>query len=387
MLKLVFIQNSIDYGGVEKALISLTNFLAGKYDVEIVVIDKTKSRLINDVNPNVTLTFCDGKIRRFCLAEKAHIKSLGFWLRLYKVFLRVLRKIHLYKSFSNSIMKSFAHKNADIVISYVGYPGPWDDIATSIRSKYKIAYVHNDPYHLGLNRIDIADYYKPFNSIVCVSDSIRRKMVLLCPDIDNKCHTIYNILNKKEIMSMSIEFNPFENGSKYNFVTVTRLDNKTKRIDRIIEAAQELINKGLTDFSWHIIGDGNDCMYLEKMIAEKELKKYIFLEGFKKNPYPYIKNSDLFVLTSDFEGLPVTLMEARLLMTPMVSTKLDCAKEIIINEKNGILTDFCGKDIADKIFDAVVNKRIEKMKEYMLRNPEKEDDGFLLLINNLYANE
>ena len=79
-----------------------------------------------------------------------------------------------------------------------------------------------------------------------------------------------------------------------------------------------------------ILGEGEDRAKLERLVADLEIRDDVELLGHVRNPYPYLTHADLFVLSSAWEGLPTTLIEALALGVPVVST--DCRsgpKEIL----------------------------------------------------------
>ncbi|MAR90182.1 MAG: glycosyltransferase [Pseudomonadota bacterium] len=71
-----------------------------------------------------------------------------------------------------------------------------------------------------------------------------------------------------------------------------------------------------------ILGEGNRRDELQAMIAELGLKGVVDLPGFQENPFPFLAAADVFVLSSRWEGLPNTLIQALALGTPVVAT--DC---------------------------------------------------------------
>lgn len=87
-----------------------------------------------------------------------------------------------------------------------------------------------------------------------------------------------------------------------------------------------------------ILGEGPERERLEKLIAELGLEDRVFLPGFSHNPYPELVKSDLFVMTSESEGLSIALLEAMYLGNAPISTFAGGgAKEIIENGVNGFL--------------------------------------------------
>ena len=89
-----------------------------------------------------------------------------------------------------------------------------------------------------------------------------------------------------------------------------------------------------------ILGDGEEKSRLEELIENKNQKQFIHLLGFKNETYCYIKNAEFLVLTSEYEGFPMVILEALSLGTPVVS--FDCEtgpREMIVPEYNGLLVE------------------------------------------------
>ena len=113
-----------------------------------------------------------------------------------------------------------------------------------------------------------------------------------------------------------------------------------------------------------ILGRGVEEEKLKNYISENKLNKIVKLVNFKNNPYPSIKNSELFILTSKFEGLPNVLLEAIVLNKFVISSNCSTGpKEILDNGKGGLLFkvgDY--KELAKKILFYSENKSICKKK-------------------------
>ncbi len=111
---------------------------------------------------------------------------------------------------------------------------------------------------------------------------------------------------------------------------------------------------------------------LENMIKDRKLEKRVKILGFQQNPYKYIKNAKLLVLSSDREGLPTVVIESLILGTPVVST--DCPtgpREILVDDLSKWLVDVGDyKALAEKI-DEALEKKIE-IKENIIKKFSKE---------------
>ena len=111
-----------------------------------------------------------------------------------------------------------------------------------------------------------------------------------------------------------------------------------------------------------LAGDGPEKDNIQNFINHNNLRNKIKLINFIKNPYPYLKMSDFFILTSNFEGLPNVLLEAQTLKKTIISS--DCPsgpKEILKNGMFGYLFKTGSqKDLTKKILSAVKNKALNK---------------------------
>lgn len=145
-------------------------------------------------------------------------------------------------------------------------------------------------------------------------------------------------------------------------VSVGRL-NKQKN-QKLLICAFEDIHKMFPTFRLIIYGEGPERRNLENYIKELNLDKYILLPGSVNDILDRIRDSYMFVMTSDFEGMPNALMEAMSLGLPCISTDCPCGgpAELIVNQINGRLVP-----VGDK--DSLINA----MKE-MIENKRKAED-------------
>ena len=120
-------------------------------------------------------------------------------------------------------------------------------------------------------------------------------------------------------------------------VTMGRM-SRQKRHDLLIEGFARVCR--YHDCELWICGDGRGRAQIEANIRKHGLESRVRLLGFLDNPHATLRQSDLFVLTSDYEGLPNALIEAQMLGIPAVATRCPFGPdEIIDHEKTGILID------------------------------------------------
>lgn len=226
-------------------------------------------------------------------------------------------------SFSNDIPKN----NAEM--------GTNDFVQISVTAKQKIAWIHNDLDKLGFTSAYILKRYHNFDKVVSVSKSCKNDFDRLAPAFSEKSFLVHNYIDPKIIFEKARGSNPYsENKSDIIFVTVARVENNQKRIDRILKVAKELKEKKHS-FKWYIIGDGPDLESLKAQAKAFGLKNYLVFEGFQQNPYPYIKYADYFVLSSAYEAQGMVLSEAIMLNTPVITTDFPAAKEFVKENING----------------------------------------------------
>ena len=161
------------------------------------------------------------------------------------------------------------------------------------------------------------------------------------------------------------------------FLNVGRHDEKQKRLSRIIEATEKL-NKNGFEFKVVLVGKGTNTKDYEKIIKEKNLNNIIML-GAKKNPYPYFKLSDCFLLSSQFEGYPVVFVESEILGLPIITTDVSDSKkdidgkygQVVENSEKGVyrgMKNFLEKGLKTEKFDPEkfnqeITKKVKKIIE------------------------
>ena len=271
-------------------------------------------------------------------------------------------------SFSNDIPKNNSLLGAN------------DFVLNSVNAKQKIAWIHNDLDRLGIKKAYILERYKNFDKVVSVSESCKTDFDSLVPEFSEKSFLVHNYIDPKIIIEKAKESNPYpSNDEKFTFVTVARIENSQKRIDRIIEIAKKLKEKGYL-FKWFIVGDGPDAAALKNQAVSYNLENYLFFEGFQQNPYPYVKNADCFVLASDYEAQGMVLSEALIVGTPVITTDFPAAKEFVVDGKNGkiaarstqalfeVVEDVLkNPEILNSFRDEIQNSKLEKMAEDSIR--------------------
>lgn len=126
--------------------------------------------------------------------------------------------------------------------------------------------------------------------------------------------------------------------SSTNLLTFGRLSNHQKRYDIMLEAFR-IFNENHSEYTLSIYGYGKDLNLIQRWINEKNLEKNVFLRGFSETPIEDSKNSIMFIISSDYEGISNSLLEAMAAGMPVISTDSTPggAKMLITDHENGLL--------------------------------------------------
>lgn len=361
MKKLLFIVDSLNGGGAEKVLYDiLKNINLSKYKIELflienkgVYIEKIK-KLEIDIN--------------YLFKERKDFINNIIYRKFKSMIIRILR--HFYCKYP-LLIKKLKNKNYDIEIAFLeGYSTVL--VANRKNNSKKIAWIHTDLLkHKVLNNTLEKKSYQKINKIICVSEDSKKSVLELYPENKDKMQVIYNPIDKKNILEKSKEeINIKFNKNKINIMTIGRLI-KIKGYDILLQSHNKLIKEGL-NYNLIILGEGPERNNLEKYIKENNLENNTQLLGFKENPYSYLKEMDIFISSSRYEGYPLVLCEALCLEKPIIATNCTGPKEILENGKYGLLAEVENMDdLAIKMKKLILDKKLrEKYSELSKKRAE-----------------
>ena len=336
---LIFIPN-LQAGGAEKIAVNLSNILAKEnYLVNLMFIKKSnfnlkslnkKINLVNLKKKRLFLAFFP--IMNFLIHNKKNLHIISFLnapnllFCFLKFFLR-LKKIKLTITIHNSMSDSFRNSNlkGKIVIYFL-----------------KFFYIYAD-------------------KIICVSNYVRKDLIKIWK-IKKNIFTIYNpAINKKEIDRLSKIKNTLCNEyklKKYKIILSVGRLTKQKNYPLLLNAFSK-ITKKINKIVLIILGTGEQKHELLNLVKSYKLTKKVLFLNFQKNPFNFIKNSDIVALSSNWEGLPTILIESLYLKKKIVSTNCNggCS-EVLKNGKYGNLVPMNDPNsLANKIIYSLENKK------------------------------
>ena len=366
--KILFMVSSMNIGGVEKSLLSLLAVIPKeKYEITILTLDK-KGGFLEYIPNNVKLIEAEWfkYIKPIIMDSPQNI--IKRYIKNYE-FLKIPSFIYSYfKSkktndryiYYKHVLKSIPEckEKYDAAIAYAGPTEIIDAyISRKVKAEKKIAWVHFDISKHKINKKLYNNLYERFDKIFAVSNECKKKLDEIIPAVRNKSEVLLNIVSEDLINEMSesnIDFDDNYKGIK--IITVGRL-SKEKGQDLAIKTLAKL-KKDRYDVKWYCIGEGNSRREFEQLIKEYNLENNFLLLGSTSNPYPYIKNADIYVQTSRHEGYCLTLAEAKALNKPIVTTDFIGAYEQIKNNENGIIVSCNENDLADAIRKLIDEKEI-----------------------------
>ena len=343
MKKILFIIKNLNGGGAEKVLINLFNNIDyTKYKVDLLLLVE-EGPYLDKVNKNV------------------NVKSI---IPKKKIINIVYRSIisRTYSRFPKLIAKKFIGKRYDIEIAFLeGGSTKFLGESHNTVSK-KIGWIHSDlKKHRQLSMEVEYNLYNKIDKIVCVSEQARDSFIELYPQYKSKVEVIYNLIENENILKLSKENVLYE--FKHNtIVSVGRL-TKAKRYDLLIKAHKLLIQDGI-DAELIILGEGELRSDLENLIKELKIEDKVKLLGFHENPYPYIKNSTIYAMASDYEGFSLVVAEALILGKSVVSTNCTGVSELLGNGEYGELVDIGNEYMMkDRIKELLLNTEKRELYE------------------------
>ncbi|MGL5531325.1 MAG: glycosyltransferase, partial [Culicoidibacterales bacterium] len=124
-------------------------------------------------------------------------------------------------------------------------------------------------------------------------------------------------------------------------------------------------------FKWYALGGGALEPEVKALIKKNGLEEDFILLGVHANPYPFIKASDIYVQTSDFEGFGLAIAEARMLNVPVVTTEFDAVYNQMIQEKNGLVVEMSAEAVADGIERLITDEKLYADIQNYLKQEKK----------------
>lgn len=309
---LLFILPLLNGGGAERVVINLLNHLdREKFTIHLALLEK-KGRYLQELPTDI------------------NIIDLNVQKARYSFF---------------KIIKTIKRVNPDIVFSTLGYLNLYISIFRPLFSK-KTLFIGRETTIVSIaNQLETypkifnflyRKFYKNLDLIVTQSEFMKHDLVNHYAIPDQQIVVINNPIDINKVETMANEELVELERKKINLLAVGRLKNRTKGFDDLLDMVNAL------DDNYHltILGEGPDEEKLKEQIKALNLENRVTLLGFVANPYAYMKQADLLLLTSHYEGFPNVVLEANLCGTPVLAFDAPGGVgEIIREDLNGKLVE------------------------------------------------
>ena len=374
--RIVILMSALNGGGAEKVLIDyLRNLNYSKYEVTLCLVIN-EGVYLKDVPKEVSLVFLYAKFALFPYRLEHWLSKFLGWNYFQKKRVETL----------------FKNQKFDVVISFMeGIPLKFHNYFLSKAPKH-LTWVHTDLFHDHYSLSCFKDaaseqaLYQKMNTIIFVSEESKKQFERLYA-ISNKKEVIYNIIDKKNILSHFDEKATKNKEDKINIVAVGRLEVQ-KRFDRLIDVAK-LLKEHSYSFQIQIIGEGSLRSQLEHQITENNVADCISLKGFVKSPYALMNESDVVVISSETEGFSLVVAEALCLGKAIVSTATAGPMELLANGEYGIICNHTATALFESL-QSLINdsSKLEKYQKLALeRSLIFDTEKSIVALENCIDNE
>lgn len=383
----------MEVGGVERSLISmLNNFDYKNYNINLMLYSHTGD-FMNLIPKEVNLLEENHKYATYRKPIKNILLEKNFLIAISRIMAnlnsRIVSKIIGVDEigyYQMQLMWKYAlpflpklEKEYDVAISYLW---PHYFVAEKVNAKKKIAWIHTDYSVIETDIKEDLRIWNKFDYIFAVSEECRKSFLKKYKSLKEKVIVMENITSPDFIKVMSNERvdDEFIKDKSFKLLSVARLSH-AKGIDNAVKALRLLHDRGFKDIKWYVVGYGGDEQMIKDLIKENDLEDSFILLGKKTNPYPYMKECDLYVQPSRYEGKAVTVGEAQILCKPVIITNYSTANSQVNNNFDGYITELSIEGIANGI------EKLYKDKEFrdkLIKNCMTMDYGNSYELDKLY---
>lgn len=377
MIKIIFVIPAMNLGGAEKSLVELLNIMDyKKYEVDLLLLEG-EGILLSQVNPAVNIlhkdVICSAFLKNLTESVELLLKYRKVGLAIKRVILSGINKVSSNINISHLTWRmlkedvNFVAKKYDYAIAYLqGIPEYY--VIEKIKAYKKIFWMHTSfKYYSKNNRFE-KEYVNQYDKIVCVSEAAKKDFINLFPNKEEQIQVVYNIIDKEKIKKLAIERNPIPQDSNFHIVSVGRL-HEAKGYDIAIRAFKKLHDM-YPDVCLHIVGEGPLKEKLRKQIKENNLDNVCLLEGKTVNPYCYMRQADIILQSSRYEGYCIVLAEAKTLCKPIVTTDFFGAREQIKDYTTGMIVKCTEESIYKSLKKMYENPNLRNVFAYNLMKEE-----------------
>lgn len=388
MKKIAIVTPKLGIGGCEKALIAMLKAMnKDKYDITI-FIKENGGDLLRDVPSWIKVMVIDDANKDSAGLIKNYIKQRKFLKAINSMYYLLLLRTSKNKNkqlFYYSKALSDVNERFDLAISYFMPPNFSDwYVINHINSNKKAIWIHSDVMRIkDIHNKMHENMYLKYDKIFCVCKDVAENFKKCFKSTTEKVDIFYNIISKGSIVEKANNLKSFDdifNGIR--ILTVGRLSKEKGQL-LIPEILVRLKNDGL-NVRWYCVGNGYIKDELNEAILKYNLRNNLILLGTKDNPYPYMRDCDIYVQPSEYEGYCTTVEEARCFNKPIIMTNCTGAKEQVIDGETGFIVNYNENELYEKIKLLVDNKELRDFFEENCKNKIIDSTNEIEKIDKLF---
>lgn len=347
MIKVAIITKQMVIGGTEKALLPmLKQFNPEKYEVDL-YLQELGGALFDEIpewiNPIKMPTYSD-------LSKKEYFKHPIHFAKSVFARFRLSEKNPFYIQCEHTCScMPIVEKEYDYVISYHAPDAvPFFYAVKNIKAKKRIMWLHFDVEKTNAVNSLAKKYFEKYDRIFSVCQHAKDMFDKNYPELADRSFVFYNLVDVESILNKIKDaptFNDRFDGKR--LLSLGRLDDQ-KGYDIFLPVVKKLVDENYK-IKFYICGNGNRMEALKNQAKDLGIEGNIELFGMLSNPYRYLKDCDIYVQPSRFEGFCTTTNEARMFFKPVVVTDVCGMREQFNDHENGSIT---GVD-SDSLYVAV----------------------------------
>jgi len=377
MKKVLFVMNTMGRAGAEMALLELLrNLNKEELDISLFVLtgqgEMRKEipegvRLLNSVYDECSVHTPEGKRRLTKTVLKAMFRR-GTVFRLLPYLtgqtIQMLKKGRflpdklLWRVLSDGAERF--EERYDLAVAYIE-GGSTYYVLDHVNAEKKVAFFHVDYRQNGNARSLDRECYLHFDRIFAVSDTVKEVLCEVYPECKEKTTVFHNLINKDKIKQMAEVPGGFSDEyDGYRILTVGRLTEQKDFMQSVF--ALKLLKEQGVEARWYVLGEGEQRAELERLIREQNLEDSFFLPGSVENPYCYMKQADIYVHATRFEGKSIAIQEAQVLGRPILASACSGNRELVQHGVDGLLCEMTPEAICAGIKELLFSE--EKRRKF-----------------------
>lgn len=377
-MKILIANNDMKVGGVQKALCNLLWELErqGEHDVTLLLFNSTGDYM-KMLPPGVKCITVKSLFRYFGVSQgqcrgmdKLKRGALAAICRIFgrpaAVRLMLLSQKTLPEEYDCAI--SFFHNGR--INCFFG--GVQDFVMHRVKAKKKVTFLHDDYVKCGANHKANNRMMAKFDVIAACSDGCRGVFEKAVPELAHKSVTVRNCNNIAQIRALAEEDPVVYDQDRINILCAARFSPR-KGVDRAIEAMAQLLGKDIP-VTLHILGSGIMEAQLKAQVSQLGLEDYVRFHGEQPNPYRYMKNADMFLLTSYHEAAPMVIDEAYILGVPVFATRTNSSDEMVTARDCGWICENNQQDLNRMLLKVLQDPAVLRTMKENLRNNGANND-------------